>query len=500
MQSYESLISFNNAANTGYFYFLVICVLFAFFLIFIQTRIKFKSPTIIMPSIPLFISLIVGGFLRLFGMFDSFWYDETFTGNIARLPLKTALSVILADVHPPLAYLPYWLIGQVNSSEFVLRLPSYAAGLLIIILCYAIAKNWGNKAAEYSAFLAAIFPSLIWYSTEARAYIILTCFVLLAVYGLTYKRHIIFFVSIALLPLFHAYGYLYAFTLGLIFIQQTIKVNQLLISPIHSLRSLKNLILATIPSLLWLPFMLQQSQDVQDGFWLSAPNAGGTTYFILDMTFGGAYPALVAMFVLPILIISLTLAIWHNREDIALLFLIFFVPFLAFIMSHLWSPMYLNRALLPIGTLFIFFLSRWIIKAPRLSWFLFAAIALILAVKAHPDAQRLKTRDFVAECGNHPIYAIGLESAIIADYYSSETIYIYNNPNNLNQSLPHDIIDLFGFQWRNIAPREACIYWQDSPMTSDDQRQNLAASLAINTDYEKVILLDADTLIIEVYR
>lgn len=489
MLSYEEFVESVRIASNGYLVLVFIALTMALLFLFINRHLGRFFSDIKPVHIPLMFSLITGLAIRLPSLFESFWYDETFTANVARLNIVDAMTVILSDVHPPLAYLPFWIIGQFTTVEWILRIPSLIAGIAIIYLAYSIGKHWSEPVAEYSAFFVAIMPALVWYSAEARAYSILTAISLLAVDSILKKKQNTFYVAIALLPLLHAYGYLHSFVLGVVWLWQN-----------RNVKTFFQLIGSAIPALLWLPFLLAQTTDVSDGFWITPPTWGMFLSIFTEDLIGSAYPEVVAVFVLPLTITIIILALWHNRNEYTLLILLFTVPILTFLVSVLWSPIFLYRALLPSVVILIFILAKWAVNAPRMAMVFVAILAMVMIMKLHPHAQRTPIRDFVDECGDMPVYTVSLEAGIIANYYSDNPVYLFTSPNNLNQSLPVLARNAMGFEHRAIAPRDTCIYWQDTVMTTDEQRENLALSLNMRGDYDRMELYEARTIVIEVYR
>ena len=109
---------------------------------------------------------------------QSFWNDE---GNSARLSERTIQLIIegtASDIHPPLYYLLLrgWreLAGD---SEFGLRSLSAFAGLLVVPLAIALARDPQSAIRNPQWLLVGLFtavsPPLIYYSQEARMYALL---------------------------------------------------------------------------------------------------------------------------------------------------------------------------------------------------------------------------------------------------------------------------------------------------------------------------------------
>lgn len=106
--------------------------------------------------------------------------DEGFTAEIASRSLGGALSQVPdTESTPPLYYALVWLWANVfGVSEWGLRSLSALAGTLAVPVVYAIgAELRSRRAGLVAAALAAVSPLLVWYSQEARAYML---FMLLA--------------------------------------------------------------------------------------------------------------------------------------------------------------------------------------------------------------------------------------------------------------------------------------------------------------------------------
>jgi mannosyltransferase len=148
---------------------------------------------------PFILLLWLATFLRFHNLdAQSFWNDE---GNSARLSERSIRLIIegtASDIHPPLYYL--LLRGwrePFGETEFALRALSAFAGLLMVPLAIALAKNrqWSIVNGQWSmgrrpltidhwlltiddfpwvvGLLTAVSPPLIYYSQEARMYALL---------------------------------------------------------------------------------------------------------------------------------------------------------------------------------------------------------------------------------------------------------------------------------------------------------------------------------------
>ncbi|MDP6793119.1 MAG: glycosyltransferase family 39 protein [Anaerolineales bacterium] len=121
--------------------------------------------------------LCLGTWLR-FHRIDaqSLWYDE---GNTAQMTFRASGDITRAagaDIHPPGYYLAVtgWS-RMAGSSEFALRAFSAFAGIALLGFLYTLGKEyWGSSGGLIAAFLGAVHPALVYYSQEARMYMLAT--------------------------------------------------------------------------------------------------------------------------------------------------------------------------------------------------------------------------------------------------------------------------------------------------------------------------------------
>ena len=123
--------------------------------------------------------LVAGAILRFLGLgYQSFWYDETQVRMLAYLPrVKLFQAVAPYQNAPPLyfAFIQAWM-KAFGRSEFSMRLPSAAFGIISIALIYCLAKQLARKSgrlgfiAGAAAALLALSRFHIAYCQEARPY------------------------------------------------------------------------------------------------------------------------------------------------------------------------------------------------------------------------------------------------------------------------------------------------------------------------------------------
>ena len=110
--------------------------------------------------------------LRLPGMQESLWLDETFMTRIKIGDPLTLMRTVLSGYHPPayLVRMHLW-IRLFSDSELSIRILPLLSGLLSIVAIQALARRLaGDKAGFFAALLLALSPTHIWYSHEARPY------------------------------------------------------------------------------------------------------------------------------------------------------------------------------------------------------------------------------------------------------------------------------------------------------------------------------------------
>lgn len=135
--------------------------------------------------------LVAGLILRLFKVNQSLWLDEAINVTFVKsLNLKSLIfEYAIGDFHPPLYHvlLRGWVL-LFGTSEAAVRVPSVILGLAIVYVTYLIARKlFEEKTALIAATLIATSPLHIYYSQEARMYMLAAFFASVSIY---------FFVSI----------------------------------------------------------------------------------------------------------------------------------------------------------------------------------------------------------------------------------------------------------------------------------------------------------------
>lgn len=120
--------------------------------------------------------------------FQSLWRDEVDALRFATQPLSQLLSMFRDPAqNGPLFFLALrpW-IAAAGRSEFALRFPAAAFGVLAVPVVYVLVRRLSGKpAALVTAFCMALAPYLVWYGQEAKMYSALTLFIPASLLALT---------------------------------------------------------------------------------------------------------------------------------------------------------------------------------------------------------------------------------------------------------------------------------------------------------------------------
>jgi len=127
--------------------------------------------------------------LRLYRLgAESLWYDEAFSVSLAQWPLDALLRIVdiglrSTDRNLYNILLHVW-IGIAGTSEVSVRFPSALAGIGCVVLILLVSWELFHRedVALLSAGLLAISPLHLWYSQEARTYILFTLGILASAY------------------------------------------------------------------------------------------------------------------------------------------------------------------------------------------------------------------------------------------------------------------------------------------------------------------------------
>jgi mannosyltransferase len=123
---------------------------------------------------------LLGALLRFVTLaHQSYWVDEALTVHETHLSFGAFLHQLrVTETTPPVYFVLAWLWVKVfGSAEFALRSISALAGVAIIPIAYFCGRELVSRATGLlAAAFAAVSPFLIWYSQEARAYMLFATF------------------------------------------------------------------------------------------------------------------------------------------------------------------------------------------------------------------------------------------------------------------------------------------------------------------------------------
>lgn len=486
------MISFNDfrelivRADNGYLQLFILVVIGVWSLSSVDRLLKLSQRirVIPLPTIHLRLShiLLLALVLRIPRLVDSLWYDEAFTARIASLPASMLPGAIVGDVHPPFYYLIEWLAVQLlGTSELALRLPALLAGLGMVWLTHRLARDLrlGQETANVAALLVAIFPAAIYYSNEARGYALLTCLALLMVIAILEDRPRLFAISGVLVCWTHNLGFVYLIVLGMVAVWRYRNVMRFTVA----------FWLALIVASIWIPFLLQQSTEISDGFWLQDFSLGTALKALTDMTM---YRSIPEALVIPVYSVAIGLTMtglyvgrrWLlSSNGLLYLALVFGVPLAIAVASIAWHPVYLSRALLPSGTALAILWAYALTRAKRFDLLRLVSSPVLLAALAVfylPSVGRADVRGYAQACaGADGVYATSITAAMFASFYVDAPLLTWTDAGDLNQSLTPEAKQAFGLVSGGVSQlgRDVCLFVVETPAMTEPERAHIDSLL-----------------------
>jgi uncharacterized membrane protein len=150
---------------------------------------------------------ILSFFLRLIAVDQSLWLDEAVTAKVVKSfsYIEIVKNFSPGDFHPPLYYLFMKLWTNIfGYSEISLRMPSVIFSLLIGYIIYLIGKQ--KKAGLWAVVFFLFNPLIVYYSQEARMYMMATFFLTSALYYLVNNKNIFLLALFTILSFWTFYG------------------------------------------------------------------------------------------------------------------------------------------------------------------------------------------------------------------------------------------------------------------------------------------------------
>lgn len=426
---------------------------------------------------------VSSGVIRLPGLWtESLWYDETFSAEMAQLPLEKLLTAVLGDVHPPGWYLiEHFTTKFLGTSEAALRFPSYTAGIILVLLIYRLTRalKLDQPTALIAGAIVTLLPGAIYYSNEARAYALLACCVIGMAICILENRPWLFTLAAGIALYNHNLSYIQVAIMG---------IGTILYRGFNKrwLTAFIPLIFIAIPGI---QLLLQQSKDIIDGFWLPPITPGAILWPLLENTMRGRVPdnfvLHIAGAVLGLTFLSLFISRkWiFTRRGIVWGLLAFGTPALLFIISAVWKPVYLNRVMLP-NTLALVIAWAYCIRhiplGDKRALTAIGAPALAIAFISYFSSGRMDIREMLPSgCqGVTQVYNTSVAAHIMSSYYlANKQLLLWPDANDLNQSLSPKSKQAFG--WTQATPKTGivCLIDLNTPMSSIHERAYVATLL-----------------------
>lgn len=341
-------------------------------------------------------------FARLPGLASRpLWYDEAFAVLFSSKGLGRMLygtlqvqSGVAADVHPLLYYSLLWIWGEAfGRSPLWARSFSVLIGLAVVAAGYLLARSlFGGRVGLFAGLMLGFSPFQVHYAQEVRMYGLLA--LVLAGATLAYWKALqddrwwgwFAFGLLSGLGMYtHVLASVYLAALGL--------------TPLFMRRwraLIKTGLSAALAALVYLPWMLRlpgQVARVDQSYWVQAPGPAELVRTLL--VFVGGLP--VPQWALPPLLFCALLVLFlggwgtlrasraadpHALPARWMLYLALAPVTLLFLVSR-WTPVYIERALLPSGVVFLIWLA-WALQSGRMPniarWTGWGALAVAFAL------------------------------------------------------------------------------------------------------------------------
>lgn len=357
--------------------------------------------------------LLLALILRLVIINQSFWLDEAAQVIESARPLGQQLN-LAADFHPPFYHilLHFWM--KFGHSELWIRLLTVLFSLGSIYGTYILGKViFSQKAGLLAAFFLSISSYHVWYSQEARPYML---FVFLSVFSTLFlirKKWLLFCLTTILSFYALYFAPIVAVGQGIyIFLTQKKDINSFI-------KYLSISLLFFVP---WLPYFINQLTIGTNGFFTGWKDIVSVSPIrIIPLTFAKfiiskssiANNYLYGFAILPVLLIFILSVrkIYYGKKGRSLLIL-FFSPFLLTILISLIIPIAAPQRLIFLLPLFFLIIAGGIefIRKP-MSYFLIIIVLVTSLLSLYnyyvnPHVQREKWREateFVEQGGKDSI-------------------------------------------------------------------------------------------------
>ena len=367
-------------------------------------------------NITIVIILLLGLVLRIVNLNQSLWLDEAAQVIESSRPFLSQFD-IHADFHPPLYHLilHFWMYW--GKSEAWIRLPSVLFGLLSIFILFQLGKSIKKeKEGLLAAAFLALSPYHLWYSQEARPYMLFVFVSLLSTYFLIYKRWLYYSLTI-LFSLYSLYFAPFLIVSHLFYIYLFQKKDLMIF--------VKTQVLTGVFFLPWVPSLFTQLKVGTQGLFTGWTNVVSimpirvpfTTFAKFIFGHGKIEDNIVYIGVLfPILLIFLLSILKTYREKSGqTLILLFFTPFISAISISFFIPIIAPQRLIFLLPIFYLIIALGIFRLSNnwQKWAVFMVILVsllgIVQYYTNPYTQREKWKEatfFVEEREDEKVIAL----------------------------------------------------------------------------------------------
>ena len=303
------------------------------------------------------------------------WYDEAIAVLVSRSGVSEIIRSIItpaagasANIHPPLYFSTLWAwIELFGDSPIAARSLSLFLSVLAMFAIWQISKAFIDRRLSLLAVgLYALAPMQVHYGQEARMYVMLCLFLLVATWAMW---HLLQGTTRWTLPVLALSSALALYTQALAVVYLVILYSL----PVFLKRrdQIKAVGIAGVLSILlytpWLIHLPAQLKRVQAGYWVVRPGALELIQTLISFNAGlpltGIWlPVGLALSVL--LFVLLCLRTYqllrkeyaHRQELWAVIMLAILPVVLLFLISQIW-PVYVVRGLLPSGVLYLIWIA-----------------------------------------------------------------------------------------------------------------------------------------------
>lgn len=424
--------------------------------------------------------LILAAALRFYHIdFQSIWLDEIHTmieGN-PKMPYKEFYNImILREQMPHLYFFCVKAFSFIfGHSTFVVRMFSAIVGVFSVYSFFLLGKEiYNKKTGLFAAILLSVNSFHIWYSQEARPYVLLSLFTILSFFRLikylkekSYKNSIYYGIFAALMISTHFFGLFVLvsqFFIILYFIFESPKVDRKKFFFTSALSGIIALVL-WIPSIkiFWVVAQIKS-------FWIQPPTP--EVYMGLFREFFGNAEALV--FIAFLLGVFYFLRVFNEKKNlnqtntqnkllfsfIIIVIWIFITLFIPFVRTYLGIPMIISRyfiSVLPAAILIIAIalvnIKNDIAQRIVLSIFVLASLTDIIVVKDYYNkVNKTQYREITEK-----IIIKNKSKALIVSPWGWHLNYFFNNGTNKNKIKEQTLQEFVDYLKAN--PNEKKDFW-----------------------------------------